>query len=100
MATPQYGKFVERFVSPEAFPDVRRRCLENIIFMHGHRAPWTQGLLEATLYYAGFDHIGVCTPGHSDHPELVGVEGHGRVIGDEFNQIETVVVEATKQGDR
>jgi hypothetical protein len=32
----------------------------------------------------------------SSVPELVGVEGHGKVIGEEFNRIETVVAEATK----
>jgi SAM-dependent methyltransferase len=74
----------------------RRGAMTNILFRHGHRAPWTQGLLLASLFYAGFDDVIPNTPGQSDHPELRDVEGHGRVIGDAFNMIETVVAEATR----
>lgn len=66
-----------------------------ILYQHGHKAPWTQSLLKATLFYAGFDRIVHCEPGNSDWPELKGVEGHGRVIGDHFNWIEAAICEGT-----
>lgn len=95
MATPEYGKFTERWVKADGL-DYRRRAMTNILFRHGHRAPWTEGLLCASLFYAGFKSVLPRAPGYSEHVELRGVEGHGKVIGDEFNAIETVVVEATK----
>jgi ADP-heptose:LPS heptosyltransferase/SAM-dependent methyltransferase len=74
----------------------RRGAMHAIINAHGHKAIWTQGLLEACLFYAGFEDIEPCEPGQSSHADLVAVEGHGRVIGERFNWIETAVVEGTK----
>jgi hypothetical protein len=62
---------------------------------HGHQAPWTVSLLAASLYVAGFDTVVPRDPGLSDHAALRGVEGHGRVIGEVFNAIETIVCEAS-----
>ena len=95
LATPQYGDFVARWTGNEL--DYRRRGIMNILFRHGHQAPWTEELLGVSLFYAGFDDIRACRPGQSDYVALQGIEGHGKVIGDEFNEIETVVIEATKQ---
>lgn len=97
-ATMAYCDFTRKWAAPtdETENGAVRGAMTNILFCHGHRAPWTQGLLLATMFYAGFDEVVARTPGQSIHPELIGVEGHGRVIGDKFNQIETVVAEATK----
>lgn len=74
----------------------RRGAMHAIINAHGHKAIWTQGLLEACLFYAGFEDITACEPGKSGHADLVGVEGHGWVIGELFNWIETAVAEGRK----
>jgi SAM-dependent methyltransferase len=105
-ATPNYIEFTRKWVPrTKVLPTAResgmsnsdlRDAMTNILYRHGHRAPWTQGLLLASLFYAGFDEVVARTPGQSDHVELQNVEGHGRVIGDEFNRIETVVAEGTK----
>jgi len=71
-------------------------CLAGLIENHGHQAIWTEDTLMVALLCAGFDRIAYCVPGKSDHPHLRNVEGHGKVIGDEFNGLETTVVEATK----
>lgn len=89
----EYFKFVAKKWAPT--PD-RRGAMHAMLHAHGHRAPWTEGLLLASVYFAGFDKVRTASPGMSKHPELRGVEGHGRVIGDEFNEIETVIVEGTK----
>lgn len=72
-----------------------RGAMGAILDCHGHKAPWSASLLETSLYLAGFEHIVHRDPGLSDHVELRGVEGHGRVIGDAFNVIETIVCEAS-----
>jgi predicted SAM-dependent methyltransferase len=94
-ATPDYAKFAEKWVANDGSNYIRR-SMTNILFRHGHQAPWDDRLLLATLFYAGFDIVRPALPGKSVHPELRGVEGHGKVIGNEFNEIETVVAEATK----
>jgi ADP-heptose:LPS heptosyltransferase len=76
----------------------KRGACEAIIYAHGHEMIWCGALLEAALYYSGFDDIKQAMPGHSEHAELRGIEGHGKVIGDKFNRIESCVFEATKQG--
>ena len=92
-ADENYMKFVSRWTNGEVS---RRAAIDAILHAHGHQAPWTSGLLSASLYFAGFDHVAPCTPGHSIHLELREVEGHGKVIGDHFNLIETAVSEGTK----
>lgn len=75
-------------------PDARG-AIDALLHQHGHRAPWTASLLATTLYAAGFDVVVPRDPGLSDHESLRGVEGHGRVIGEAFNMIETIVCEAS-----
>lgn len=91
-ATPEYCQFVTRWVK-EDDPSVRG-AMKNILYCHGHKAPWTKSLLETTLYFVGFKGMRFCAPGDSAYPELLNVEGHGKVIGDEWNRIETIVCEA------
>lgn len=93
-STRDYIKFTNQWVK-DAEPDVRT-AMSNIIYQHGHQAIWSASLLEALLFFAGFPKIEPWTPGKSLHPELVGVDGHGKVITEEYNEIESCVMEATK----
>ncbi len=90
LADRDYHTFVRRW-SPE---ESLRGSMHAILYAHGHRAAWSYSLLEATLYFAGFNNMRECRPGQSDIADLRGVEGHGRIIGDKFNDIETIVCEA------
>jgi len=86
-----------RFVHSKGWaptPDKRGAILA-MLKCHGHKAPWTVSLLAVSLYLVGFDDVKARDPGLSDHSELRGVEGHGRVIGDAFNAVETVICEAS-----
>jgi SAM-dependent methyltransferase len=74
----------------------RRGAARAILFSHGHEMAWTESLMRSLLTYAGFDPVTLSTVGSSSHPELRGVEGHGKVIGEAFNRIESMVFEATK----
>ncbi len=73
-----------------------RSALRNIVLNHGHKSCWSEEILDALLYAAGFDGVESHFVGHSNHHELNGIEGHGRVIGDHNNEIETIVMEAVK----
>lgn len=74
----------------------RRGAMHAIIFAHGHKAIWSQGLLEACLYFAGFEDVVPVEQHSSSHAALTGVEGHHRVIGEKFNWIESAIAEGRK----
>jgi len=76
----------------------KRGSMHAIIYAHGHETAWNAQLMRDTLFFAGFDDVKEWTPGQSDDPVLRGVEGHGRVIGDKFNLIESCSHEARKAG--
>jgi SAM-dependent methyltransferase len=96
LATPEYCQFTTKF---QPIGATVRGAMHNILYGHGHKAPWTAELVEATLFFAGFEPpFADCAPGVSRWPELQGVDGHGKAIGDEWNAIETVVMEAQKNG--
>jgi SAM-dependent methyltransferase len=90
-ADAEYFAFVKRWSKQEGL----RPAIDALLNCHGHKAPWTESLLLVTAYQAGFDNVKAFDPGQSDLADLKGVEGHGKVIGDKFNWIETVVVEAS-----
>jgi hypothetical protein len=71
-------------------------ALAALIYCHGHQTAWDVPVLRAVMAAAGFTHSIECPIGQSSHPALCNVEGHGKVITDEYNAIETIVVEAAK----
>lgn len=62
----------------------------------GGKSVYDQETLTWMLSQAGFSRVDLRSVGESPHPELRGVEGHGKVIPPEFNELETTVLEATK----
>jgi ubiquinone/menaquinone biosynthesis C-methylase UbiE len=90
-----YFKFTTKW---QPLGATRRGAMHAIIYAHGHECAWNSRLLQDTLYFAGFDDVQPVEPGKSNDPALVGVEGHGRVIGDKFNLIESCTCEARKAG--
>jgi len=90
-ADEEYLKFVSRWTK---HPDVRG-AVGAIMWEHGHKNAWTESLLVATMFYAGFGTM-VCEPQRSEHLELRDIDGHGKVIGEQNNWIESSVVEGTK----
>lgn len=90
--TPAYGEVVKAGGHGDGSLTSSVRAA---VFEHGHRAVWNQSLLSVFLSCAGFK-IQPQRPGKSAHPALVGVEGHGKVVGEEIANIETSVVEGWK----
>ncbi len=72
-----------------------RGAMDAILFNHGHRAPWTDGLLKASLFYVGLEPE-QCDPNQSRHDELRNIDGHSKVIGWKNNWIETSIFEGLK----
>jgi predicted SAM-dependent methyltransferase len=68
----------------------KRGAVRSILLDHGHLSAWNESILDACLFAAGFDpdKIYGC-----DFSEL---EGHGKVIGEHNNKIETIIMEAVK----
>jgi predicted SAM-dependent methyltransferase len=66
------------------------KAVKSILLDHGHLSAWTHSILEACLFAAGFniDWIKESSVGQ--------LEGHGKVIGEHNNDIETIVMEAVK----
>lgn len=74
-----------------------RGAMHAMLYCHGHKTAWNALLMEATLYYAGFNSPRKQKLGWSSHPDLCDVEGHARVIGERFNNVESITFEAAKQ---
>ena len=62
----------------------------------GHKFLWSHPEMTRVFGEIGFVDMKRYRPGESDDPVLRGVEGHGKIIGERWNQFETLVVEAVK----
>jgi predicted SAM-dependent methyltransferase len=65
----------------------------------GHTFVFDEPTLAALLRFVGFTGVRRLEPGESDTADLVDVERHGELIGEEFNRFETMVLEATAPCD-
>lgn len=92
----RYIKFeVDRYIAyPKAY--TRGNVINNTFRNWGHQFIYDFEMLSLTLSEAGFTEIVRHVPKESNDPQLRGLESHGRVIGEEFNLFETIVVEASK----
>jgi predicted SAM-dependent methyltransferase len=68
----------------------RRRAIRSILLDHGHLSAWNYPILHACFYAAGFEEKNIHKCNFSE------LEGHGKVIGDHNNEIETIIMEAVK----
>ena len=68
--------------------------INSLFYHHGHRFLYDEETLSALLREAGFINCVACAPSESPRPGMAGLEHHGHVMGDEFNRLETLVVEA------
>lgn len=73
----------------------RASTVRHLVFLHGHRALWTPELLMVVLEAVGFQAY-EAELHRSAYAELVGVESHWKAITREWNDLESVVVEAVR----
>ena len=77
----------------EALP---AQVVNNLLYGFNCGCMYDYPLLKQLLQESGFTRVRRVEPGHSEHPDLSGVERHGRTIPERFNTLETLVVEARK----
>jgi SAM-dependent methyltransferase len=71
--------------------------INNFFWGFGHYFVYDPSTLADALKASGFSDVTSFEPGKSNLPELSGLEHHATIIGDEFNQFETMVLQATKR---
>jgi len=80
----------------EGQPATPVSVINNFFHNWGHQYIYDFPTLSTTLYEIGFRNVVRYAPGESDEPSLRDLESHGKEVGEHFNQLETVVVEAEK----
>lgn len=114
IATPDLAFLIR--LHQEAESDLMKRYIRNSVDVHlfepklyegsvvinnffsswGHRFIYDFSTLSHTLHSAGFVDVTRCRSQESSDPNFRGLESHGQVIGEEFNLLESMVVEASK----
>lgn len=80
----EWGKATDTFI------------INNFVRAWGHQFIYDFKTLKFLLERVGFTNIKRFAPGQSNDKDLKGLESHGKSTGEEFNQLETFAVEATK----
>ena len=70
--------------------------INNFFRAWGHKFIHDEDTLTLLLVTAGFEDVKRYRPGISDDPSLCNLESHGRLISQEFNDLETFVLEAVR----
>lgn len=70
--------------------------INNLFHNWGHQFIYDFDVLKKTLENIGFISVIKSTVGDSDHDILRELERHGTIVPDEFNRLETMVIEAKK----
>jgi predicted SAM-dependent methyltransferase len=114
VATPDLTKFIGLFKPQHTqlekdymkwavdtyYPEVKLYMpgfvLNNFVRNWGHLFIYDPDTLKITLERAGFVDVRQCEPGESQVAGLRGAEHHGKMIGDDFNRFETLVMEGRK----
>ena len=92
----RYIKFcVDTFIQ-EPKLGARAVVVNNFFRNWGHQFIYDFEMLDYTLQAAGFSRTIQCRPLESADPNLKNLEAHGKIISEEFNLLETIVVEAEK----
>lgn len=86
---PDIGIYSDTFVINNFFRDCTRKFID-------HKFIYDYKTLKDILQNCGFVNVSRYKPGESDDANLQGIESHGRIITDEFNELESFVAEGTK----
>ena len=107
IATPDFAFLVRLYQDPDmeyvawasewsSVPPTPLHTINNFVRNWGHQFIWDFPTLKTALESVGFIDVIRCRVGESTDPVLQGIERHGRVIGDKWNELETCVVEARR----
>jgi len=87
---------IDRYVDEPKFY-ARAVVVNNFFRNWGHQFIYDFETLDYALKTAGFRNTVKFKPQESTDPNLTSLESHGKIIGEEFNLLETIVVEAEKE---
>ena len=90
------GSFLSGVQLPNNLSGADTFVINNFVRNWGHQFIYDQKTLWDVLASRGFSTMTRCDPGESDDANLRGIESHGLRITDEFNRLESIVVEAVK----
>ena len=112
VASPNLSRYVDLFranLEPREIEYLRRfqekfhlsaispcLALNHLVYNWGHRFLYDESELVSLIRSAGFRAVSPTAVGKSDYPQLSQIEQHGKFYGDEMNEFETMVYEATK----
>jgi predicted SAM-dependent methyltransferase len=91
-----YIQWITRHFIPYAPAASDTFVINNFFRAWGHRFIYDEKTLTAILRPIGFTDVKRVAPGESRHPELRGIERHGDGMPEGFNELETMVLEATR----
>lgn len=108
VATPNFAFLARLYQEPDVeyiewaanfvpfSPPTALGTINNFVRHWGHKFIWDIPSMKSAVESVGFEDVREFRPGESDDPVLRGIEGHGKVIGERWNMLETFVIEATK----
>lgn len=92
----KYIKWMGEAFLPQ-FDEVNDAIVINNYFRDwGHQFIFDEKTLKKVFEDAGFTNVTRCQTSQSSDPELTNTESHHKVIGDEFNNLESLILEGTK----
>lgn len=92
----RYIAFSGRYFDNQDIPLIPSVIVNNFFRDWGHKFIHDSESLKILLLKNGFKNITFCEVGNSNTPELANLERHGNELSEEFNILESIVVEAEK----
>ena len=93
-----YIRFTREQWMPEATSDEASFVINNMFYNYGHRFIYDERTLVASLARAGFTAIVQGRTCDSDDPNFQNVDQHWKLVGHDYNNLESMVFEAAKPG--
>jgi hypothetical protein len=91
-----YIEWITQSFIPSALAASDTFVVNNFFRAWGHRFIYDEKTLTGILRPIGFTDVKRLAPGESRHLELRGIERHGDGMPEGFNELETMVLEATR----
>lgn len=97
--TPELQRYVLWSNQRYGFTDNPNSAIHTVNRLHhewGHRFLYDANTLTDVFRRSGFTEIAECTPEMSDRAVLINIDRHAKEIGKEFNELESLIIEAVK----
>jgi SAM-dependent methyltransferase len=95
-AKKRYAEYISQNFAPH-MPVSGATCANTTFYGWGHAFIWNASLMQEVLKPLGFGDFKAYKPGKSSVAEFKDLEQHGKSVPAEINDLETFVLEATKQ---